>query len=157
MGIDHKITRLKPVCWYAWHDRMPARLHQEQAAMKSRFPSFTLTRGDDGKLGWVGYLYSNRDNRYKVLVDYPEDFPYEEPRAYVLEPRFTSQHMWKDGHLCLMYPDGTTWKTNTTCATIVAIVAAWIFSYENHKYACKRSAGKPCMDSQCPDWPGRKL
>lgn len=125
--------------------------------MKSHFPEFTLTSGNDGKLGWVGYLTSNRGKRYKVLVDYRDGFPHEEPYAYILEPRFTSQHLWNDGHLCLMYPDGTTWKTNTTAATILAIVAAWIFSYENHKTKCRRDGGKPCRDPQCPHWPGKKL
>ncbi|MEI8195849.1 MAG: hypothetical protein WCI73_08075 [Phycisphaerae bacterium] len=152
-----RITILKPARWYAWHDRSPVRLRQEQEAMKSRFPDFTLVRGDDGQLGWVGWLKSNRSNRYKVLIDYPGNFPHEEPRAFLLEPRFTSQHMWKDGHLCLMYPDGSTWQTNTTCATILAIVAAWIFAYENHKAKCRRDDGGPCMDPQCPDWPGKKL
>ena len=125
--------------------------------MKMRFPKFVLTKGDDDAFGWVGWLESNRGNRYKVLVDYPKNFPHEEPRAFILEPKFTSQHMWKDGHLCLMYPDDSTWQTNTTCATIMAIVAAWIFAYENHKANCRREAGEPCGDPLCPDWPGDKL
>ena len=95
-------VQLKDVCWYAWHDRMPLRLSQEQEAMKNRFPHFVLTRGDDGALGWVGWLKSNKGNRYKVLIDYPQEFPHKEPKAYILEPRFASQHLWKDGHLCLM-------------------------------------------------------
>ncbi len=151
------LARLKPVTWYAWHDKMPTRLRQETEAMHSRFPDFKLTRGNDGKLGWVGKLKSNRGNSYRVLIDYPENFPHEEPRAFIIDPRFVCQHMWKDGHLCLMYPDGGTWQTNTTCATIVAIVAAWIFSYENHQANCRRASGKPCMDPQCKHWPGKKL
>jgi ubiquitin-protein ligase len=152
------VAVIKPMRWYSsWYEQKPARLRQEQEAMKTRFPSFSLVRGDDGKLGWVGTLTSNRNHKYKVLIDYPDNFPHEEPSAYILSPRFTSQHMWKDGHLCLMYPDGSTWQTNTTCATILAIVAAWIFAYEQHKAKCKRNEGKPCMDPKCPHWPGDKM
>jgi hypothetical protein len=140
-----------------WFQHHPARLRQEQEAMKSRFPDFTLTRGDDGALGWVGFLTSNRGNRYKVLIDYRDGFPHEEPYAFILQPRFVSQHMWKDGHLCLMYPGGSTWRTNTTAASLLAIVAAWIFSYETHKEKCRRDHGNPCMDPKCPHWPGDKM
>lgn len=153
----HIRTILKPARWHAWHEKMPMRLRQEQDVMNARFPGFTLTRGDGGKLGWLGWLTSNRRNRYRVLIDYPQDFPFSEPRAYILEPRFVCQHMWKDGHLCLMYPEDSTWQTNTTSATILAIVAAWIFSYENHKANCRRDGGSPCFDPKCPDWPGDKL
>lgn len=151
-------TRLKEAVWYSWYERTPLRLRQEQEAMQSRFPRFSLIRGDNGAIGWVGWLKSNRDNEYKVLIDYPEHFPHEEPQAYIIEPHIKSQHMWKDGHICLMYPEDNTWQTKTTCATITAIVAAWIFSYENHSEKCRRGPSRtPCMDPQCPDWPGQKL
>ena len=144
---------LKP----AWHERMPARLKQETVAMQDRFPDFKLVRGSGSTLGWVGCLKSNRGNRYKVQLVYSDNFPHEEPRAFIEEPNLVSQHMWEDGHLCLMYPDGGTWQTNTTCATMIAIVAAWLFCYENHQANCRRNSGKPCMDPQCKHWPGKKL
>lgn len=141
-----------------WYQHHPKRMIQEQEAMATRFAGFQLVRGDDGALGWLGYLTSNRGNRYKILVDYRTGFPHEEPYAFIIEPKIISQHMWKDGHLCLMYPDGTVWKTNTTAATMVAIVAAWIFCYEDHKANCSRGkGGKPCMDPKCPHWPGDKM
>jgi ubiquitin-protein ligase len=152
----HSAAVLKPVTWHAWHTANPIRLKQERDAMAKRFPSFVLTKGHNEKLGWAGALTSNRGKHYKVLVEYSEDFPNSEPAAYILEPRFISQHMWKNKRLCLMYPGDGTWKTNTTCASIVALVAAWIFAYENHATKCQRNSGRPCLDPECPDWPGPK-
>lgn len=142
--------------WCAWYDKDPRRLRLEQEAMHSRFSGFVLTKGDREQLGWVGTLTSNRGRRYKVLVEYTDEFPHSAPGAYIVEPQIKSQHMYGDSHLCLMYPGEGTWQTNTTCAQIVALVSAWIFAYETHAENCQRSAGGPCLNPRCPDWPGPK-
>ena len=154
-------TRLKPITWRAWYKSFPARLMAEQAAMRERFPGFALVGDDGGRLGWVGCLISNRGRRYKAFVQYPQNYPYAEPGAYILDPPFgrgvSSPHMLSGGRLCLFHPADDTWRTNTTCTQIVALVAAWIFAHETHAATCRKGVGGvPCSNDKCSCWPGKK-
>ena len=109
----------------------------------------------NGKLGWLGYLTSNRNKQYKVFIEYPDDFPYSPPPAYILKPKLNSQHIWDDGSLCLLHSIDDVWSTESTAVVIVARSSGWIFSYEYHRAHCRRSAsGGPCPNLKCPDWPG---
>lgn len=145
-------TQLRPARWHnlPWYETNPGRLVLEKKAVETRFPEFQLVR-DGNQLVWVGTLMSNRGKSYEIAIYYPDDFPASAPRVYPINPRITSwknqqegllQHQWNDGSLCLYYPDDRTFHANSTAATVIAIAAAWFFSYESW------------VDSGRTAWPG---
>jgi len=135
-------TVIKSQRWYmSWWERNPGRLVLELKIMRDRYPQFEL-KNVDGRLVWHGFLRSNRGNYYEIAVVYPDNFPYEAPKAYILEPKISgAKHMFSDGSLCLFAPFDRTWEEKTTAATIVTWVATWIFAYE--------------MWKETGEWPGR--
>lgn len=146
-------SRLRGIWWGNWYLENPRRLLQEQDAMHQKYPGFVLTAGEGGDLAWVGILRG----RYEVSLTCPPNFPYSPPAAKIHKPAIVSQHMYRGSHLCLMRGDENTWQTGTSCATLVGLMAAWIFCYEQHEANCQRApGGTPCRDPQCPDWPGPK-
>jgi ubiquitin-protein ligase len=127
---SEKGTTIKPNRWYSdWWKTYPGRLSLEKEVMEERFPQFEL-KSSDGQLTWHGALKSHHNNYYEIAVVYPSTYPYDSPEAYVLDPKVEAKHMYKNGKLCLMYPTDRTWGQSSTAATIIALVAAWIFSYE---------------------------
>jgi hypothetical protein len=134
-------TRLQPTRWYnrPWYESNPARLVLERQAMQMRFPQFQLMRDGD-QLVWVGTLETNRENKYEIAFYYPDDFPASPPKVFPINPPITVwkdeqvgrlKHQYNDGHLCLYFPGDRTFAENTTAATVVAVAAAWFFSYES--------------------------
>ena len=136
-----------------WYEREPQRMVSESDAMAQRYSRFELKPTDLGNLAWVGYLVSNQSNRYKVAVVYSPRHPHEHPLAYILEPKLRSLHQYGDGSLCLMR-NGETWLPMSTAATMVPLIAAWLFAHERHQRKCRRDGGRPCGVFSCPDWPG---
>ncbi len=133
-------TKIKSQRWYAyWYETDPVRLLMEKNAMQERFPHFTLHKLDDGRLTWQGTLTSNNGNRYTILAIYPPNFPNSPPEVFPVDPVIqvidTSgrrlKHQYADGHLCLYYPADRSFSAASTAATVVAVAAAWFFSYES--------------------------
>jgi hypothetical protein len=134
-------TRLRSARWHnrPWYELNPARLVLERQAMQMRFPQFQLMRDGD-QLVWVGTLETNRGNKYEIAFYYPDDFPASPPKVFPISPPITVwkdeqvgqlKHQYNDGHLCLYFPGDRTFAENTTAATVVAVAAAWFFSYES--------------------------
>ncbi len=149
---ERPVTQLKPTRWCAWYDSNPGRLLQEQQAMATRFPAFSLFNLTQG-LGWVGYLAPQGDSgqSYRVAIIYPEDYPYGPPKVFVIEPKVRStKHQYGDDSLCLMYPGDRTWQTNTTTVQIASMAATWLFCYAYHEQHCPTK----CSDVPCRYWPG---
>jgi hypothetical protein len=142
---------IKPQQWRAyWYESDSVRLLIEKQAMRERFPGFSLRKLDDGRLAWMGTLTSNKNNRYRIALIYPHSFPNSPPEVYPIDPAIqvtdTSgqrlKHQYADGHLCLYYPADRSFDINSTAATVVAVAAAWFFSYERW------------LESGKQDWPG---
>jgi hypothetical protein len=145
--------RLKPSRWFAnWYHAMPERLLVEQKSMSQYFPQFKLVQ-DEGQLGWLGEIETNRNNKYQIALMYPYDFPSSPPRVYPIDPvvevfddkTLRNRHQYPDGHLCLYYPQDRTFKTNSTAATVVGVAAAWFFAYETW------------LESGKQEWPGDEI
>lgn len=127
-----KGTTMKPHTWYTpWWEHLPGRLILDQQIMNESFPGFSLYNEED-RLVWKGELTSNTDVKYEVWVTYPDNYPEEELRAFILDPDVSNcpKHIYKDGHLCLWYPSDRTYQSKTTPATVLGITSAWIFCYE---------------------------
>ena len=122
-----------------WYEHDPIRLAVEKKAMERRYPQFKLLKLSDGRLAWVGTLTSNTEERYKICVRYPYDFPNSPPKVFPIDPAIEVvdaggrrlMHQWSDGHLCLYYPADRTFGSNSTAATVVTVAAAWFFAYES--------------------------
>ncbi|NTU81876.1 MAG: hypothetical protein HGA45_21285 [Chloroflexales bacterium] len=136
-------TQIRPSHWHnhTWYVLNPARLILEKRIMSVRFPQFQLHR-DSTKLVWFGWLITNRNNRYEIALYYPDNFPDAPPKVYPLNPAITVweneragrlMHQYRDGSLCLSYPADKGFDHETTAADVIAVSAAWLFSYETWK------------------------
>ena len=133
-----------------WFRRNPERVLLEKAVMAKSFPQFELILLADDFLRWFGPLETNRGNVYRLEVRYPDEFPDKAPQVYPLNPVIEAfmpgtnryKHQYPDGHLCLHYPGDKTFSPKTTAAAVVAVAAAWFFSYETW------------LESGCTYWPG---
>lgn len=133
------VSTVKPQRWCTyWYESDPVRLLMEKNAMRERFSRFTLHKLDDGRLAWVGRLTTNNEHRYEIAVIYPPNFPNSPPEVFPIDPVIQVvdqsgrrlKHQYADGHLCLYYPADRTFGATATAATVVAVTAAWFFSYE---------------------------
>lgn len=112
-----------------WFERYPARLAAERDVMRSRFPGFTLIEAEGGDLCWVGILEPVAGREFVLAVSYPDRYPYEEPRIYVLDPPLQpgTPHVYENGALCV-HPAGR-WDPSRTVAGSLALASAWLVMY----------------------------
>ena len=130
-----RVATIKPNIWYAaakqWHEIKPRLLSRERQAVTSMYPGMTIGRTSKGSIFWTGTLTTSTGNSYDVRIQYPPNFPYIPPRAYVVNPKIKeSRHIYKDGHLCLFHKDDKVWQNQTTAATMVSWTALWLHCYE---------------------------
>jgi hypothetical protein len=120
----------------AWWEDDPGRLTGEKMEMAVFFPGFELRRDGD-TLYWIGTLISDIGGcPYRVLVAYPDRFPYEAPKAFILEPEIPhSPHRWSDGSLCLFDPNDRSVTSEITAAKILGWTGLWIFCQEHWEAA----------------------
>jgi hypothetical protein len=82
-----------------WYERKPERYKLEGMLISTHYPKarMSIERG----LLVIGFRVQGRKAFYSVKVVYPGDFPYSEPRAYIIEPVLKGDvpHRWPDGHL----------------------------------------------------------
>lgn len=131
-----------------WYQRLPGRLQQEVDLMARKFPKFVLQVAEEprqfngqtvvraGEAHWIGRLRTHAGNIYAVVITYPDGYPNEQARAFVVQPHIpASPHRYGDGHLCLYSNDhggggqGFTAEV-TTAVTYVGWVSAWLHAYE---------------------------
>ena len=121
------------------------RLQQvEIPLMKRNFPHFALySNGVNGSqsimkqdtLFWGGKLGTNFGTTYTLAVAYPENYPYGQLHAFVVELlSVKTPHKYIDGHLCLYSNDhgggGEGIGRETTAVTVVGWTAAWLNAWE---------------------------
>jgi hypothetical protein len=108
-----------------WYEESPARLGQEAAAMRDRFPGFRFRLATNGVLSAEGVMRSAGGASYRVRLVYPPDYPQRSPLVYPV-PRLSGPHQYADGAMCLFRPDDRTWTSNSTAATVLAIAGLWL-------------------------------
>lgn len=144
-GIDLRKSREWGAPWYTAN---PRRLELEQRIMAHAFPRFVLGLAQDprrehgwlvadrGELFWAGRLRTHSRRIYGVILSYPQVFPDEQIRCFVVEPKIDeTRHRYLDGHLCLYSNDhggpGEGYQPGvTTAATCVGWVSAWLHAHE---------------------------
>lgn len=105
-------------------------LHQ-RAEMARLFPGFSaaITRG--GGLVWRGTLQPTSDSPEYLLRILHE--PNHSPRTFVVHPKLPqgAPHTYRDGSLCLYWPNQWRWgPRESLAATIVPWAALWLYYYE---------------------------
>ena len=112
-----------------WYDRDRERLNAEVCIMHAH------TRAElshnDGTLFWIEEIISQRRRRrYRLMIAYPERFPYARPRAYILRPNISkAPHKFLDGSLCLFNSQSFI-DPKTTALVVRNRALAWVFTYE---------------------------
>jgi hypothetical protein len=95
-----------------------------------RFPSFIYRRERGGAV-WRGTLQPFPfSQKYRVAVYYKLS---SLPTVRVLCPALVPKapHLWKDGTLCLYYPQEKQWRRDMLIATtIIPWTALWLYYYE---------------------------
>jgi hypothetical protein len=112
----------------AWHDQDPRRLAQEVELMGAHTRADLLRLGG-GRLAWHERLRSTTTGRsYELLVQYPDRFPFEVPRALIVSPAVEgAPHRYGDGALCLWHSPV---PIKTTALTTRNRAVLWFLAYE---------------------------
>jgi len=113
-----------------WYQRYPLRISAEQAIMREMYPQFILKIDDQRLLFWDGILKTNFNTHYQVNIHYPQAYPWEKPKLFIVDPALhqDAPHRYLDGALCI-YPVNWNHKQATAPAA-VPLVAAWLAMYE---------------------------
>ncbi len=112
----------------SWHLRDRRRFEKEVEFMQTHSRA-RLVR-DGGELVWTEDLVSNLGRPYRLAIAYPDRFPHESPRAYVLSPSVEgAPHRLSDGALCL-FGNVNSGDVRTTALTVRGRAIAWFLAYE---------------------------
>lgn len=123
----------------AWFDTDPARLHKEVALMAERSRA-ELRRVGSG-LMWVEQLCSTSGQQYAIAIEYPDRFPHEAPRAFLLSPDVSgAPHRFADGSLCLWGDHVRASGVKTSAVSVRTRAITWFFVYENWRRTGQWSA-----------------
>lgn len=110
-----------------WYKKRSGRLKRELALLARVYPAVEIAF-DKGLL-FLKLRVRGRKVLYLLRVVYPEDFPYEGPRAYVDEPIIEeSPHRWRDGSLCFL---GDVEPPNLSGKIVLDWSIAWLRIFEN--------------------------
>lgn len=114
-----------------WYERKPDRLKVERDILAEKFPKFRPYKASNGAFKVKGVLETRRGNEYLVAVVCPSNYPNKPPKVFVEKPGLKrGKHRYKDGSLCLFYPEDHSWTPSSTLSTIIARAAGWLHAYE---------------------------
>ncbi len=109
-----------------WFEEKPQRYIVETEFIKQNFPRARIFREKNRIV--VFHTIIGRKTMYLVRMEYPEDFPYEQPGAFIVEPKINkAKHRWNDGALCLhSNRDGS----SISGKIVLDRAKQWIMAYE---------------------------
>lgn len=112
----------------SWFETDPRRLEKEIELMVGRTHANLHRSGHH--IFWVENLRSQPTGvRYQLVIDYPGDFPYAPPRAYVTRPTIrVAPHRFSDGSLCVFESGATGVKTTALVVRNRAVI--WFLTYQ---------------------------
>lgn len=113
-----------------WYERYPLRISAEKIVMQERYPQFVLKMDDRKQLFWEGILKTNFNTFYLASINYPNAYPWEKPKLFILQPspRSNTPHRFADNSLCV-FPSSWNYK-QTTAPAAVPLIAGWLALYE---------------------------
>lgn len=121
-----------------WYELDRARLVLEYLRVSQKYPQFTLRRGESDSLYWTGDLSLSVGNLtpdpLELRLEYPDSFPAEYPKVYVVKPELPAEEIGHDWHrwgawgtICYVKPKE--WQLGTTADEIIAKSEDWYFNY----------------------------
>ncbi len=113
-----------------WYVRDPRRLALEERAMVQN--TNAVLRKEGPALAWFEETVSKATGqRYVIKVAYPERFPHEPPKAFVLYPDVAgAPHRLGDQSLCLFDNPFAAVGVKTTALLVRTRAVVWILAYE---------------------------
>jgi len=101
-----------------WYLDNKGRLRIEVGKFERNGVNYHLCKDDLGNLLWNGTLSSHGHYHNNVSIVYPEHFPFEQIRIYILGPQLPmiNNHIHGDGSICVMRPEE--WNPNWTGYTM---------------------------------------
>ncbi len=100
-------------------------------SMREAFPQFTPTPGNRGGVVWRGSLQPTSDSpNYQIVIVHPFN---QVPDVRVARPALIADapHRYRDGSLCLYWPEEWSWTPEAKLAdTLVPWTALWLYYYE---------------------------
>lgn len=134
-----------------------ARLAAEEQLVRQYFPDFQFYNRTSNTYV-EGWAHTNSGNWYKGRISLPADYPFAEPKLYVLHTLWT-----RDGrkisalgvshsfHVLGSGPGGgikichtRTWEASKTCVQVLLKLVMWLEAYEAH-----RNTGKDLAEFLC--------
>ena len=119
-----------------------ARKQEAALALQETLRGLGATVAPSGRRGQVELaLVSNLGTRFRLRLD-PRAWPWEAPRAFVVEPAGPAAriHQWQDGALCLSLPG---WDPHAPdVAGLLAALSAWVALYERYRLTGRGWAGE---------------
>jgi hypothetical protein len=120
----------------------PTRLAIEKRIIDRFFPQSFVWANPTAGTYVIGLLRTNGENRYRIKICVPDDYPNSAPSAYVVEPRLrgptvycTSAKMHTlapddDGHPQICHC--RTWAVSDTIYMILVKIRFWLEAYEGY-------------------------
>lgn len=113
----------------SWFENDPERFDMEIELMIER--SRAELRMANDRYVWVEELVSKFGQPFVLAVDYPDAFPHEAPKAFIVSPSVEgAPHRLADGSLCLwpnpLAGDGV----KTTAIAVRNRAVVWFLAYE---------------------------
>lgn len=113
-----------------WFRKKPDRLEEEILTLKKYHPHARACI-KKGQLT-IFLKVVGKKSKYLAKITYPKDFPYDQPVAYILEPKivgpYEETHRYSNGSLCLAKPSQVgIWVSGKI---ICDWVKRWVRSYE---------------------------
>jgi len=105
-------------------------VEQQIFVMNKLFPQFKYYRSNKGST-WKGWLQPTQQSlKYSILIRYPSN---KIPSVWIKYPEIRKNvpHRYRDGSLCLYFPEDNSWNPNMFLAKqIIPWVAEWLRFYE---------------------------
>lgn len=92
-----------------WYERNKHRLALELGLLRRHHRDARILI-DQNRLVVFKKIYHRRT--YLVKMTYPRNFPYAQPKVFVVKPSVRTHHQWKDDSLCLFKPNQVGPKTS---------------------------------------------
>jgi ubiquitin-protein ligase len=113
-----------------WFETNQKRFNDEMKILKRLYPKARIFIQDRQLTIYLKIL--GRVHEYMARIVYPNDFPYNPPKAYIIKPELPKLHQqihrYSDGSLCLAKPNEI--DTQITGKIICDWVRDWVRSYE---------------------------
>ena len=83
-----------------WYKKNPERLEVEIRLIKTHHQGARIFQ-ERGRIA-VFSKFHGRKSHYLAKLIYPDDFPWEQPKVWIIEPRIRkAPHRWRDRSICL--------------------------------------------------------